>query len=247
MKQRYVLFLVFLLSLTALAPADPPREKKDDKPAPRALEEASAGFNDAEGLNADRIPDSPYPLGKRNRQGGKGEPGWATLWPATEKAIFQKEVVFEGDGALYLVGTTGYARRLKKAQDSALQVEQHVQIPADGDLTVYLRKTAGDAGPMWKVSEGKFRVLEGDERGDGKWIDTDIACIPGRWYKVTQRVDVAKREWEFFVNGNKFPGGPWHFRFKVEYLIDIDYLTETQPGAYIDALKIGPVPDPSKP
>jgi len=96
MNLRHILFLVFLLSLATIAPADPPAEKKDCKR--EALVEASAGFNDAEGLNADKVPDSPYPLGKRNRQGGKGEPGWATLWPATEKAIFQKEVVFEATG-----------------------------------------------------------------------------------------------------------------------------------------------------
>jgi hypothetical protein len=247
MKPRDFAHLGVLLFVSVLLAADPPSEKKEEKRPPQVLQEASAGFNDAEGINADRIPDPPYPLGKRNREGGKGEPGWATLWPATEKAIYQKEVVFEGDGALHLTGTTGLGRRLKKAQDSVFQVEQHVQIPPDGDLTVYLKKNAEVTGPMWKVSEGKFRVLEGNERGDGRWIDTDIACIPGRWYKVTQRVDVAKREWEFFVNGKQFAGGPWHFRFKVEYLIDIDYLTETQPGAYIDALKIGPVADPSKP
>ena len=64
------MFLVFVLSLSALAPADPPAEKKDDKR--EFIVEASAGFNDAEGLNADKIPDSPYPLDKRNREGGKG-------------------------------------------------------------------------------------------------------------------------------------------------------------------------------
>src|SRR5437016_12042122 len=83
MKARPVHYFVFILFLTTVVLADATRDKRAKAPTD-ALVEASAGFNDAEGLNADKEPDSPYPLGKKNREGGKGEPGWAGPWPASE-------------------------------------------------------------------------------------------------------------------------------------------------------------------
>src|SRR5205807_6301981 len=41
---------------------------------------ASAGFNDASGMNSNPAPDSPYPLDSEGKQGGVGEPGWAGPW-----------------------------------------------------------------------------------------------------------------------------------------------------------------------
>ena len=53
----------------------------------------AAGFNDAKGINSNPTPDSPYHLGKFNVPGGKGEPGWADAWPASETIISQTEFV----------------------------------------------------------------------------------------------------------------------------------------------------------
>lgn len=246
MKQLPRVLAVALVPSLLLAVAPVPDEAPKEKPASKALVEASAGFNDAEGMNADKKPDSPYPLGAKGKPGGEGEPGWAGPWPAADGVIYQKDVVFEGDGAMFMSGTAGTTRRLKVAHDDVFQVEQHVQVPADGNFTGYIKKSQDVTGPMWKVQEGKFLILDGDEKGDGRWTETGFACIPGRWYRVTLHVDVPKQRWQFSVDGKQFGGGPWRFRHKVEYLIDIHYLCESAAGAYIDALKIGPVADPTK-
>src|SRR5260370_37371232 len=65
---------------------------------------ASSGFNDARGMNGNPIPGSPFPLDVPNREGGLGEPGWKGPWSANADAVYQRKVVFEGDGALYLKG-----------------------------------------------------------------------------------------------------------------------------------------------
>jgi serine protease Do len=218
----------------------PIAEKNEEGPLP-TIPEASAGFNDAMGLNVSKTLKSPYALGVKNRPAGEGEPGWSGPWPASNKATYQKEVVYEGDGALHLTGTENFSRRLKTAQKGIFQVEQYVQVPADGDLTAYFWEARDVTGPMWKSAGGKFLVLNGDERGSGQWIDTDLVCIPGKWYKITLYIDLPKQRWDFYVNKTRFKGGPLHFRFKVASLVEINYLSETAAGGYVDALKIGPV------
>src|SRR5262249_43127379 len=72
-----------------------------------------------------------------------------------------------------------------------------------GGFICYLKNGAapwaGD-GPVWNVGDGKFGVL-GD---DDKWRATGFLSEPGKWHKVTLRVDVPRNEWQFFVGGQKF-------------------------------------------
>lgn len=211
---------------------------------------ASAGFNDAKGINSDRTPGSPYTLGEWNRPGGRGEPDWAAPWEPSDHATFQKEVVQEGDGALHLRGTVNYSRRLLRPQTGIFQVEHYVQIPAGGNLTVYVWKErengAGNSGPMWTIKNGKFHVLAGDEAGGGEMTSTGFDCLLDTWYKITLVVDVPKRRWEFFVNDKKFEGKPLGFRTRQQFLQEINFLVESQPGAFIDAVRIGPVAPAAK-
>jgi hypothetical protein len=220
-------------------PANTTTITKPDPTQPSGGLIAVAGFNDAKGLASDRTPGSPYPLGVSNRAGGRGEPGWAEAWPPSPNATFVKDVVYEGDGALHLRGTVNYGRRLQQPLPSLFRVEQYIRVPAGGGVACYIwRVRDGDTtGPMWYAKDGKFRVLDGDVAGGGKWLETGIPCKPDTWYKVALLVDVSRQRWQFFVDDKKFEQGPLGFRTKQDTLQEINYLVETRPGAYIDAVR----------
>jgi hypothetical protein len=204
---------------------------------------ASAGFNDARGMNSNPVPGSPYPLDSSNREGGVGEPGWKGPWLAHPDAAFQTKVVFEGDGALYLKGRPNfgpnYGRQLTQAQTGKFQVEYYLQVPAGSSGGGYVWQHPGGAdfsGPNWGARGGKFSV-------HGQ--DTGFPCVPGQWYKVTLRIDVAKHTWDFFVDDKRFESPkPLGFRGKVEYLDYINFLVEG--GVYIDALRVTRLPGGDK-
>ena len=211
---------------------------------------AAAGFNDARGMNSDPVPGSPYPLDTPNREGGIGEFGWAGAWPAHPAATFQSKVVFEGDGALFLTGAANvgpnFGRQLVQPQHGRFQIEYHVQIPAGSTCVAYVwqdrRGGALRAGPQWTAGGGKFSVGHGDVNGDfSRWFDTGFKCEPGKWYKVTLRIDVPQRTWEFFVDGQRFAAPEsLRFRAKVQYLDYINFLVAG--GVYIDALRVTRLP-----
>jgi hypothetical protein len=204
---------------------------------------ASSGFNDARGMNRDAIPDSPFPLDASNKQGGTGEPGWDGLWAAHPSATFQRKVVFEGDGALYLKGSPNvgpnYGRRLAEAQTGRFQVEYRVQVPAGSVCSLQFWKDRHsipeEAGPVCGVHQGRFYVHK---------VHTEFKCEPGRWYKVTLRIDVPNQTWEFFVDDKRYESAkPLTFRAKVPYLAHINFIVEG--SAYIDALRVTRLPGKS--
>jgi hypothetical protein len=206
---------------------------------------ASSGFNDARGMNSNPVPGSPFRLDIPNREGGLGEPGWKGPWLAHPRATFQSKVVFEGDGALYLQGSPNfgpnYGRQLAQAQTGKFQVEYHMQVPAGSSFGGYVWQGreggAFHSGPNWGARNGTFGAA-------GQ--DTGFKCVPGRWHKVTLRIDVAKQTWEFFVDGRRFESPkPLPFRTKVQYLDYINFLVEG--GVYIDALRVTRLPGAGPP
>jgi hypothetical protein len=200
---------------------------------------ASAGFNDARGMNSKPGPGSPYPLDTPNREGGAGEPGWVGPWEAHPRATYQSKVVFEGDGALFLQGSPNvgpnYSRQWTKAQTGRFQVEFYLQVPGGSHLGGYVWQHplgADVSGPTWNVSNGKFIAQN---------KDTGFKCVPGQWYKVTLRIDGEKETWEFFVDDKRFESPqPLKFRGKVAYLDAINFLIEG--GVYLDALRVTELP-----
>jgi DNA-binding beta-propeller fold protein YncE len=162
---------------------------------------AEAGFNDATGLNSDATPNSPYPLGKSNVRGGFGERGWQGTWTAGDKIAYVKDVVAEGDGAVRLTGTTGFARSWSKAQKGTFAVEMKVRAPKGGGGSCYLKyETHETTGPYWRIANGQFLVMNGRGDGAGDWIEV-APCKPDTWYAVRQTIDVEKRVSVFRVGG----------------------------------------------
>lgn len=85
------------------------------------------------------------------------------------------------------------------------------------------------SGPISGVHNGKFTGND--------VLDTGFKCEPGRWYKVTLRIDVAKQTWDFFVDDKRFESAkPLAFRGVVPYLDAINFLVEG--GVYIDDLRV---------
>src|SRR5262249_23198207 len=164
---------------------------------------ASSGFNDARGMNSNPVPGSPFILDTPNREGGAGEPGWKGPWLAHPRATFQSKVVFEGDGALRIFGRPNfgpnYMRQLAQAQTGRFQVEFYLQLEAGGRIGGYLWQDrhggADHSGPNWGAGGGKFSVWG--------YPDTGFKILPGRWYKVTFRIDVPKQTWEFFLDDKR--------------------------------------------
>ena len=67
---------------------------------------ASAGFNDASGINSNPTPNSPYNVNNVLLDGqGAGEPGWFTPWQVSGARVVNAGA-FEGDGAVFMQGTT---------------------------------------------------------------------------------------------------------------------------------------------
>jgi hypothetical protein len=150
-------------------------------------------------------------------------------------------VVHEGDGALYL-SKGGGDRRLAEAQRGEFQVEMFVQVPEGGGSGCYLKNGTGAFrdGPVWAARDGKFWVMDGNDN----WRETDFTAGAGKWHKVTLRVDVPHKEWQFFVDGKKFETPkPLRFRSAEASLDTIRLQCETEAGIYIDALRFTRLPD----
>jgi hypothetical protein len=203
---------------------------------------ASAGFNNHRGMNSTPVPGTPYPLDGEGKQGGAGEPGWAGPWstPSSPRFAFQKKVVHEGDGALYL-SNGGADRRLAEAQRGEFRVEMFVQVPGGGGSGFYLKNGTGAFrdGPAWAARDGKFWVMDGSDN----WRETGFTAQPRKWHKVTLRVDVPHKEWQFFVDDKGFETPkPLRFRSGETSLDTIRLQCETEAGIYVDALRFTRLP-----
>ena len=205
---------------------------------------AAAGFNNHRGMNSTPVPGSPYCLDCEGKQGGAGEPGWAGPWSTLSAPgfSFQKKVIHEGDGALYMC-KEGADRQLAEAQRGQFQVEMFIQVPERGGTGCYLKNGSGAFrdGPVWSVGTGSFRVMD----GHNNWRQTDLTYELGKWHKVSLRVDVTHRHWQFFVDDKKFenPRGPLLFRSNEASLDTIRLQCENETGIYIDALRFTQLPD----
>src|SRR5262245_43236132 len=170
---------------------------------------AESGFNDAEGIHADPIPNSPYQFGETIQGRGLTETGWTRSWVVSaggcacgeHRGRAETFPVFEGDGAAHAYGAADgtWLHRGFQAQFDQLLIEQPVRLPANPNMGS--RPYGNDYGPNWNVGNGRFYVLNGDGAGGGTPIDTGIAVVPLRWHKVSLIIDVAYQTYTFFVDG----------------------------------------------
>jgi hypothetical protein len=113
------------------------------------------------------------------------------------------------------------------------QVEFRVQVPAGSTFSFQFWKDRNGppevCGPLCGVSAGKFFVHNVP--------DTGIKCEPGRWYKVTLRIDVPGQTWDFFVDGRRYESAkPLTYRARVEYLAHLNFIVVGH--AYLDDLRV---------
>jgi Ca2+-binding RTX toxin-like protein len=221
--------------------ADPPL------PAP-----VSAGFNDAEGINADATANSPYAINANLMGSGIGEPGWSGGWnqPAgsPNNATVQSTIKFEGDGAMRITGgTTGVNRAILNGEASGVvTVTQMIYVPAGGGVMQYLydgsmADTPTRVAVNWDANASltNFRVLDVDT-----WENTGIVIPIQQWVKVSARLDMTARTFDFLVNDVQYvPPDPLGFRGNPGVMSHVGYLVENLPGLYIDAIQVfGPDP-----
>jgi hypothetical protein len=219
---------------TVPSTAASPESEKEDPSGLLAL----AGFNSKKGLGTTPGRPGPYPLDAADKPGGSGERGWKGPWPANGKATFQSESVFEGDGALRLLGTQNYARGFSRALSGQVEIEHYLRIPDGGNMACYVwQEGAESSGPMWRVEGGKFGVLAGDGAGSGKWTETGIA-VANEWQKVIMHIDVDQRLWEFLLPEKNYASGMLKFRGNPQQLREINFLSSTPDGIYIDAIQV---------
>jgi Ca2+-binding RTX toxin-like protein len=220
-----------------------------DPPLPAPV---SAGFNDAEGINSDPTDNSPYTLGGTLLGSGVGEPGWAGGWNqpvgSTNNAMVQSTTKFDGDGAMQITGgTTGVNRAILNAEASGVvTVTQMINVPAGGGAMQYLYDGSMPDTPTrvavnWDAHAAltNFRVLDVDT-----WENTGIPIPIQDWVKVTIRMDMTARTFDFFINDNQYiPPDPLGFRGNPGAMSHVGYLVENLPGIYIDAIQVfGPDP-----
>jgi Ca2+-binding RTX toxin-like protein len=213
----------------------------------RAVPAALAGFNDTLGVDADPTPNSPYQVGGTLAGQGGAEPGWKEGWQqrhgTPDEEVVQSAVVFEGDGALHILGpsTTGVHRGFADAVAvGVVTVSQWMYLPGGGGIAQYLTDESNDdaattTAAQWAAGAGgDFSIVDG-----GTWEDTGIPVPVQEWFQVDVRVDMTARTFEFFVNGTQYQSpDPLNFRGNPAVLDNIDYFVEGTAGGYVDALQV---------
>jgi hypothetical protein len=219
----------------------------------RAQVLASAGFNDASGINSNPTPNSPYNVNNQPLLGqGAGEPGWFTPWNASSaSAIVVNSGQEEGDGALRMQNTVGSSRILAQPLTMQRTVSTSLQILSSAvsgiGVTFYIRQQSTNMiGPNWQASaDGRFRVVNGNESGSQTLVDTGILWTPGAYQTVSVHVNTTTRRWMFSVDGVFFPM-ELGYREAPVFLDMVDILNEVGgPNGSMTDRVIVQVPEPT--
>jgi hypothetical protein len=225
---------------------------------------ASAGFNDASGMNSDATPNSPYTLGQTVAGRGLGEPGWAGGWVVQNGgaqggdpyAIVQNSAAIEGDGGLALIpgsfGSTRPIRTLAQPLSSEFILSQSLNFGSVGDVISgpfqHFTSQGDHTGPQWRltgaVGSRHFEVFDGHSDQSGNWVNTGIAQKPGQWQQVVLDINVPLQTFKFSVDGVMYNAPhPTGFQNSAAVIDNIDYLTSG--AGSIDAIVVSTVPEPT--
>jgi hypothetical protein len=210
---------------------------------------ASSGFNDASGLNSNPTANAPYNVNNVSINGqGAGESGWLAPWSfAATAPVVVNAGQFEGDGTLFLQGTSAAQRVLQLPMAGITSIQIILKIPSaatSGDgLNLYIRQQANrQVGPNWQASgDGHFRVVDDNEDGTGNLLDTGFLWTPGTYQAIRIDVNTVTRTWDFFVDGVKFNAPhPLGYRDAPTFLdeIDIGNFIGGPNGAFVDSVTV---------
>ena len=222
---------------------------------------ASAGFNDVTGINGDGVANnSPYNVANASVIGqGAGEPGWFQPWQGGGTlAQVRNAGMAEGDGALFLQGTSQVFRTLTQPI-TRTSVEILLEIPFSagaGGVNFYVNQNSiQDAGlrvgsQVVATADGRWQVLDGTGNGVGTLVNTGFFWTPGAYQRLRVDINMTTRTWEFYVNDVHFNAGhPLGFRGQPIFLDEVNFLNGNGApnGTFIDAVRLfpAPVPEPS--
>ncbi|MBI3839046.1 MAG: PEP-CTERM sorting domain-containing protein [Planctomycetia bacterium] len=236
---------------------------------------AQTGFNDAMGINSNATPNSPYQLspvdfGASSVHGhGIGEPGWGgfhAYWivgGSVFTATAQSDVTYEGDGAMWVRNSSNPQRSFPEQSSGQLVVEQYVRMavavspatlmfnlnndPNTASGNTILPAQPSLVGPEWFAdSDHHFKIVDGV--GDGSLnhvVDTGLMWMPDQWHRIDMLIDISSRTWQFSVDGVQFSSPhPIGFVGSIASLAALEYIG-TFGGAYVDALSLASIPEPS--
>jgi fibronectin-binding autotransporter adhesin len=221
---------------------------------------ASAGFNDATGLNSNSTANSPYNVGNASVVGqGGGEPGWASAWQGGQLNVANVTTgrAYEGDGALFLQGTSQVFRKLAAPVTGIETITVELMVPsasgaggvnwytAENDIT----NTGARIGSQVQANpNGHWFVLDGIGDGGGTPVDTGLAWTAGVYQLARVDVDMVNRDWDFYVDGIRYnPGHHLGFRGSPAVIDEINFLNGTGApnGTYVDDITVSSAPEPS--
>jgi hypothetical protein len=222
---------------------------------------ASAGFNDATGINSNPTANSPYNVANANLNGqGAGEPGWLSPWQSGGTATVVSAGAFDGDGAAFMQGTNQPIRVLAQPITGRTSVEALFLISSSAvtgnGINFYVRQASvpdtGGIGPQWQMrNDGRITVIDGNEDGDPAGLrvfDTGLTWTPGVYHRVRIDIDTATRRWGFSYDGT-LVNRTFGYRGNPVFLDRVDYLNEINApnGSFLDAVRAfpAPVPEPS--
>lgn len=225
---------------------------------------AACGFNDAAGINADGIPDSPYQANATALGRGAPEPGWTgtwTGWTGSSNFVAQSDVFLEGDLALRIRNTSrglGYSTmREYPDQTGVFYLDLYVRptnLVADG-FSVYTGPSSFNAQSVATHiglgTSGWITALDGNS-----WENTGYLWVPGAWTRLTQEIDVPNQTYRLWINGEEYLApDPLNFRHaSATFVDDVRFLHTSSAGAspddvYVDAIRVldsNPIiPEPS--
>lgn len=225
---------------------------------------AECGFNDAAGINADPVADSPYKANATTLGRGAGEPGWTGTWTGStgdSNFVAQPNVFYEGDLALRMRNTSSglaYSTMREYADQAGIfYLDLYVRATdlAGNPFSIYTGPNSWNA-----INVATHIAFEPDgsivARDGGLHENTGFGWTPSQWTRITEEINVPVETYRLWVNGQEYLApDPLNFRHSsgvpvddVRFLLTAVHSGDTPSDVYVDAIRIldtNPIPEPS--
>lgn len=210
---------------------------------------AETGFNDAVGINANGVANSPYSLNLPLPGQGGAEPGWANAWQGhPDYARVSTARPWEGDGQATMLPTSNTLRAWNVPQSGSFVIDQYLRLTANSQIVFYIENSAfgttniGQGPVALFLPSGAVAAVFGTRDGCDTCPSqpTGFHWTPGEWHRLSFLVDVPAKSYDLYFDGVKFatetrPG----FRGSPTAIDRIRYQPEASgAGIDLDALRI---------